>query len=183
MVQLFSQTKTHSNEIPETIGSFFLFIGILLFFLTVAAYGGLAILTKSQENTAQTLKDEIAQKQAEIRPEFITQITTLEKRLKNMRELLNGHTAVSNIFQMLEADTHPRVQFNNFSFSAAGRRVDMDGLAASYTVIAQQVSIFEQEPQIERVEFGGLSATKDNFINFKISLIIRPSLLKFQLIP
>lgn len=183
MVQLFTQTETRPDELPETIGSFFLFIGILLFFVVSAAYGGLVILARTQQNTTQALKDEIAQKEADIRPELITQIIILEKRLSAMRDLLAAHTAASNVFRMVEADTHPKVRFNNFNFTAAGRKIDMSGLAASYTTVAQQVGIFEREPQIERVEFGGLNTAKDGVVSFRVSLIVRPSVLKFQPTP
>ena len=175
-------TNEHSSldDIRQTSGSIVLFAALLAFFLVMAGFGGIKVLTRAQTNTREELKSEIAQKEADIRPDLLGQISILEKRLTNMRTLLDIHVFNSNVFRMIEADTHPQVRFSNFSFISQPRKLDMSGEAASHTVIAQQIAILEREPHIERVEFGSLGVGRENLITFKLSLILKPSILDIQ---
>mgnify|MGYP001602555926 FL=1 len=56
----------------------------------------------------------------------------------------------------------------------------MTGEAASYRALAAQIGIFERDPQIEKTEFGGLSATSGGLVGFKLSLTVKPALLHLR---
>lgn len=164
----------------ETQGSLFVYITLTLFFLATALFGGLYLINQNLEKTQETLLQQIQGKQEELRPGILNQITTIESSLNTLRRIVTDHRFPTNIFLLLEKDTHPQVRFSSFTYLADSRKVDLGGEAANYAALAEQIGIFEQEPQIEQVEFGGLSTTQENFVGFKITLTPKQSLLALQ---
>ena len=154
-----------------------LYLGILLFFLALASYGGLFLLNRAQERATQTLLSEIKRKEGELRSEIIDQIFLLEARLKNLRTLLENHKFVSRLFGLVGETTLPLVRFSTFNFQSGTNKVDMAGQTLSYGLLAKQIGILERHPDIEKVEFGGLS--RDNkFLNFRLGITLNPQTLK-----
>lgn len=153
--------------------SLFLFSGFYVFIAMAFAYGALTILVRSQENARREFISQIEQKEQELRPELINQIIGLDKNIENLKTLLAGHVYASQLFRVIEETAHPRVRFANLNFSAGGRKIDMNGEAPDYATIAQQIRLFEQNANIERIDFGGLTANvQKGRVGFQVSLII-----------
>lgn len=155
-------------------------IGIASLLLVGAAAGGLVILNRGREAQKLELISQNKIKEESMRPELLASILSLDQRLKAARQALGSHTFVSNVFGLLEADTHPQVRFSNFSFAADSLKLEMSGEAASYRALARQIAFFEQDPQIDHVEFGGLSVTGEGLIGFKLSLTFKQTLLRLR---
>lgn len=160
--------------------SLLFYSSLLIFFLILASYGGLAILNPSQQKTKEKSIEEIKLKQENLRPELLNEIFLLDERLKNMRMLLSRHTFVSNVFRLIESDSHPLVHFINFSLITDSRKLEVTGETANYTTLSKQIGILERDPQIEKVEFGGLSFTAANLLGFKLTIILKPGVLQFR---
>ncbi len=156
-----------------------LYLALMAFFFTSAGYGGLLFLNKAQERARDELQEEVRLKQENIRPELLNEVGALEDRLKNVSALLANHVAATGALTLLEKTTHPNVRLTNLNFASAERKLDVSGEAASYGVLARQITFFEQQPDIERVEFGGLSIGPANTVNFKTSLVLAPSVIQF----
>lgn len=148
--------------------------------MVLAATIGLVVLNHSRESQKAQFIAQNKIKEESLRPELLDQIASLETRLENARALLTNHPFASNVLRVLEQDTHPQVRFSNFSFARDGLKADMSGEAASYRVLARQIGIFEQDPQIQKVDFGGLSTTGEGLVGFKLTLVFRPSLLQLR---
>ena len=161
----------------ESGRSLFFYIAFLFFLVTISAYGGTFFLNQSQVKAQEDLLEEIRLKEEELRPELLSQIFLLESRIKNMRELISKHVRYSNILKFLEVNTHPQVRFSNFTFSSDSRRLGINGETVSYAILAEQVGIFERNPQVEKVEFGGLSLGQNNRPGFNLTVVVKQSLL------
>ncbi|MBI2640472.1 MAG: hypothetical protein HYW91_01140 [Candidatus Sungbacteria bacterium] len=161
-------------------GSILFYFSLLAFFLASAGYGGLWLLNNAQGKARDELIAQVKTKEEELRPELLNQIFLLDARLKSMRALLSQHSFPSNILNFLETHTHPRVRFLNFNFSGSAGKLDMTGEAASYAVLAEQIALLEGDPNIETVEFGGLSIGAKNLANFKMAIIFKPSILHLR---
>ena len=155
-------------------------ISIGFFVVVLAATAGIAVLNQRREAQKTQFIDQNKIKEESVWPELLMQIASLETRLKNARALLTNHPFASNVFRVLEQDTHPQVRFSNFSFGRDGLKADMSGEAASYRVLARQIGIFEQDPQIQKVDFGGLSTTGEGLVGFKLTLVLQASLLQLR---
>lgn len=164
----------------ERGGSFLFYISLAIFLFVAAGAGGLTLLNRAQKDALQVLTAEVEDKEVGLRSDLVNQIFLIDQRLKNLRTLLSGHTSTANVFSILEKNTLPQVRFVNFSFDTSSRKLDMSGEAASYSTIAKQIGVFERDPNIERVEFGGLSLGGNNIAGFKVSLIFKRSFLGFR---
>lgn len=151
-----------------------------IFLITAASYGGLFFFNKNLGVREPILLEEIRAKEVSLR-EDLKDILLLETRLKNLKELLVEHPAPSRIIDFLETNTHPQVRFFSFVFSAAEKSISLGAEAASYATVAQQVIILEQNPEVQKIEFGGLSFNEtENKANFRLKIFVNPSLIQFQ---
>lgn len=159
-------------------GGFPLYASIALLLLTAAGYGGLMFLNRAQQATQDQLVEQIRLKEEDLAPRTIDEIYALDRKLKNVGAALSSHVFSSSIFPFLQNETHPQVQFLNFNFIRADRKVTMTGVAASYAVLARQISILENDVNIEKLEFGGLTVDEKKRVNFILSIYIKPALIK-----
>lgn len=153
------------------------YLALVVFLIITTALGGLFLLNRAQKEARQALVGEVKEKENNLKGGILNQIFTLEQRLKNLRSLLSGHVFPSNVFTFLEKNTLPEVRFLNMVFDAEARKLDMSGEASSFSVVSRQVNIFERDPQVERVEFGGLSSSGANLAGFKLTIMFKKSFL------
>lgn len=177
MADLILKKEVSDRFSSASSGPLFLYASLLLFFLTLASYGGLAILNSGQKKALADLNEQIQLKEQELRPELLNQIFLLDTKIRSLRSLLTTHKFLSNVFRLLENDTHSKVRFTSFNLTADGRKLDMGGETANFTTLSQQISLLEKDPQVETVEFGGLSVGAANLLGFKLTLVFKEALL------
>jgi len=158
-------------------GFFPLYASLFLFMISVACYGGLFFLNRSQDQAQQDFLEHIRLKAEDVRPKLLDQIFSLEKRLKNVGGVISTHKFSSNTLPLIESSTHPRVWFKNYRFDDRLQNVVMAGEAADFAVLARQISFFENNPQVEKLEFGGLTVTENRSVAFNLILFLKPTLL------
>lgn len=174
------QQPAFSRLYAGGVEAIFLYSAIGIFVLALTGTGGLVIFNRAENTALDELVVQNQLKEESLRPELLNQFVVLDKRLKGIRELLAAHAFASNVFRVIEANVHPEARFINFSFAAAGLRSDMSGEAASYRALAEQIAILEREPQIQKVEFGGLSSIGEGLVGFKLSLTFKPDLIRLR---
>lgn len=178
---LSSHRPSALSRLSQTRGaSLFFFSAAGALTMVLAAVGGIIALRRVQELRQDEFIAQNKIKEESVRPELLQQIGLLDARLKGARALLDEHLLASNVFGVIEKNTHPQVRFLNFTFSADSGKLDMSGEAASYRALSRQIALFEGDPQVERAEFGGLSTTGEGLVGFKISLSFKPSLLRLR---
>lgn len=153
------------------------YISLGLFAAILIAYLVLLFVNRAQASSRENLLRDVRIRQDELRPELVNQIFILESKLGNIQKLAGGHIFTSNILKFLEKNTLPNVRFLTFDFKSDTRRLEMAGDAANYATLTEQIILLERHPQIEKVEFGGLTLGGNNLVNFRITLVFKPSLL------
>lgn len=181
MPDLLLKKEPLSETLRGTGSSLLFFAALGLFLVILASYGGLALLSRAQRNAEAIQEEQVKSKGEYARPELIRQILVLDERLNSMRILLTKHVFLSNTLRLVEASTHPQVRFTNFGVSAEGKRIELTGEAASYAVLTRQIGFFENDRNVERVEFGGLSlGGESGTLGFKLTVIFKPALLQIR---
>lgn len=178
MTELLIKKEAAPYKSESSLGVILLFYtGLLVLFVTAAGYGGILLLNANQEKTKTRLIEEIKLKEEGLRSELLNEIFLLDERLRKIATLLNRHVFTSNLFQLLETDVHPQVRFLSFNLLASSRKMDLSGEAANYTALSRQIGILERNPQIEKVEFGGLSFAPNSALNFRMNITFKPGIL------
>lgn len=174
--------KEAGVKLPIRAGSGPIFYAVLIiFFLVTGIYGGLYFLNQKQTEARDRIVEQVSGKEEELRPELIDQIFLLESQLRNLQVLISKHIFSSNILAFLEKNTAGRIKFSTFNLNADGRKLEMTGEAGSYADLTQQIGIFERDPQVEKVEFGGLTLGSNNYVNFSISITFKPVIFRANL--
>ena len=153
-------------------------VSLGLFILSLVSYAVLIFIDRSQVKTEENLLQEVRVRQDELRPELVNQIFTLESKLASIQTLINKHPFSSNILKFLEENTLPNIRFLTFDFKSDTGRLEMSGDAASYAALTEQIILFERNSRVEKVEFGGLTLGAGNLVNFRLTMVFKPVLLR-----
>ena len=153
-------------------------VSLGLFILSLVSYAVLIFIDRSQVKTEENLLQEVRVRQDELRPELVNQIFTLESKLASIQTLINKHPFSSNILKFLEENTLPNIRFLTFDFKSDTGRLEMSGDAASYAALTEQIILFERNSRVEKVEFGGLTLGAGNLVNFRLTMVFKPVLVR-----
>ena len=178
---LFSKRPVIDRARIVTQGGEWLFTAsIVAFILVILAWGGLFLFKRTLETNAANWREQIGILEKELRPDLLNQLLALSGRLAAAREVLTNHNFSSNVFVLLEKSTHPQVFYSSFQYANETRSIALTAKAGSYRIVADQITIFERDPQIERVSFGGLSLDDKGHVGFRLTVVVKPSLLKIR---
>ena len=157
-------------------GELVLYIGFTVFIITIAAYGGLILLTRTQNEAVEAIASQIQEKQKEFDPVTVEEFIQLDTRFKNIGTLITQHPFASTALTIVERDTIPQVRFAGFDFTTHLGKIFMKGTAPTYAVLARQLIIFEEDTDFKSVEFGGLARSNEE-IGFNLTLVVKPEVL------
>ncbi len=119
-------------------------------------------------------------------PATIKELSRLNTRIETGKMLLQGHTALSLLFDDLEARTLASVRFSNFSFDATSpgkMGLTMDGHAASFNAVALQSDEFSKSDVITDPIFTNVNINLGGNVSFNFTAIIDGSELLYQGVP
>ena len=173
---MMTSRPTICQQYADARGELVLYIGFTVFIITVAAYGGLILLARTQNKAVEAIAAQIQEKQKEFDPTTVEEFIQLDTRFKNIGTLITQHPFASTALGIVERDTIPQVRFGGFDFTTHLAKVFMKGTAPTYALLARQLIIFEEDADFNSVEFGGLARGEEG-IGFDLTLIIKPEVL------
>lgn len=146
-------------ERADTV-SIFTLLSVLIFFLSVAAAGGVFLWQKNLEKQIADVKSVIIREKDSFSVEDINQLDQLEKRLISGQQLLDSKLYTSRIFNLLNENTIKTVRFTKLTVDPSTvekdkLKITVSGQAKDYASLALQAHIF-----------SGLS---DSFIEYDFS--------------
>ncbi len=153
-----------------------------LFLLVSGAYGLLLFLNHNLKVREPVLEQEIKEEETTLKKD-LHDLLLVDSRFNELKRLVANHRFSGRVFELFEKNTLLQVQFSSFNLSGSDRKVNLIGEAASFRTLAQQISLLENHPDIQGVEFGGLSLNAKNRVNFALTVIFNPSLFGFPPAP
>ena len=153
--------------------SFFLFLSMLLIYfgLSVGYQTFLNSEIAGLEEDIETLRFQNSVEQQENLVRFFSQIN-------NVQEILGDHVVISNMFPILEANTHSRVVYTRMEVSVVERKIVIEGIAESFDALVAQLTIYEDVPEIQRAVLESADR-RAGVVEFKVSLVVVPELFGF----
>jgi hypothetical protein len=156
-------------------------ISLVLFFITLALGAGVYVWEKVAAAAAS-----VTLVQKEFEPQYIAQLQSLDKQLRNANILIKNHTVTSPLFDLLEYSTLKQVQFGKFDYSVddtKGVQVKMSGTADSYQSIAQQSDVLGSSTFLKNVIFSNFFLTPQGKVSFDLSFGLTPDFVNFATAP
>lgn len=97
-------------------------------------------------------------------------------------DVLDGHIALSNFFDLLEEITLVNVRFDSFSYSLledGTAEISLSGSARSFNALAAQSSVFSSEKNLRGAIFSGIELDEDGTVGFSVDATVTPEILAF----
>ena len=176
------EQSSGGNSHSESV-SVFLVVSIVIFIVALASAGGVFAYKKVLIKTIAEMNRNLVEAKNSFEPESVEKWDTFGKRLKVAKKLIDGHTTLSSVFEMLENKTLGTVKFKNFSYEMSDAGVitiAMAGEAKNFSSIALQSDIFGQEKYIKTPVFSELNPDKSGNIVFKFSTTLDPDLVSYR---
>jgi hypothetical protein len=174
-----NQTSTRSAE-PINL---FSLIATILFVVSLALGGGAYfyqnLIGKQIESSRATLE----RAKGAFEPELINQIVRLDNRIETAKNLLNGHIAVTPLFDFVSSVTLTSVRFKDFSFNYLSPDkilVTMNGQGQSYASVALQSDLFNEQKYLSETLVEDMTLDPSGLVNFSVSTVISPDLLSYR---
>ncbi len=161
-----------------TLASLFIFFSVLLITGGLYFYRGIV-----KANIAK-MDNDLNLSKNRFEPAKITQLQTLDKRLKASSEVLSHHIAISPIFKELEKVTMKSVRYTRFTYDLDEKtshiRVSMSGQAVGYRSIALQSDLFTENKHLIDPVFSNLSLDDKGNVLFDLEFSVDPSFVNYK---
>jgi len=165
---------------------FILVISILVLFAVLIITAGLyfykGILTKNIADMENTLT--LAKNRFE--PSKITELQTLDKRLRAASTILGNHIVVTPIFEALSELTMKTVRYTKFNYTIGADNknsiinVQMSGVAIGYASIALQSDLLAKNKNLKNPIFSNLTLDNNGNVVFDLTFSVDPSFVNYE---
>ena len=172
--------------------SVFLVFSIFIFITMLLATGGLYFYQGILEKNIAQMKVDLEKAKNRFELSKITELQTLDKRLKASTEILKSHVAVSPIFDALSKITIKTIRYTKFSYAFDNTDkskvlIKMSGQASwtqGYKAIALQSDIFSGDNEYKKLlidpVFSGLTPDTKGNILFDLDFSVDRGLVDYN---
>lgn len=140
--KLLDDTGKIRVKTPRSLLSIF---AVILIVSSLVLAGAVFAYTVVLKNKIEEVKGQVIAKEKEFNFDTINNIVRIDRKMKAVETLLNNHTAVSNLFTVLEENTLKNVRFTSFGFSYLSPTkiaLTMKGQARTFGAVARQTERF-----------------------------------------
>ncbi len=177
-------------------------LSFVVFLITIAAYGGMFFY---KNNLNESLKNEqlkLSSAKQKLDPgNTIESAQKFQKKVTEIKKLLDSHIAPSVVFNLLQDITLKSVRFTSFQFSSKKSTqinknvkkqkqqtvfsVTLKGIAPNYSSVAYQSDVIKKEigsknGRINSFVLSGISLGKGGNVLFSLKLELVPSFLAYS---
>ncbi|OHA58194.1 MAG: hypothetical protein A2571_02950 [Candidatus Vogelbacteria bacterium RIFOXYD1_FULL_44_32] len=129
------------------------------------------------DGTACGLKATVENTRRNLGIDSINRYNRLDKKMKVAESLINSHTNMVPLFDLLERLTLHTVRFTKLDLD--GDKVFLEGVAVGYTDLAAQLKVLEASNSLRGAVFSNLGLDQSGNVTFSLELVPVPSLLAY----
>jgi len=162
--------------------SLFFIISLFLFFATLLVAGGAYFYKGILTQNVTKMESDLNKAKERFELSKIKLLQTLDKRLNASNKILEGHIAVSPIFEALQAVTMKTIRYTDFSYTHSGNSilVTMSGQAIGYRSIALQSDLLTKNKNFIDPVFSGLSLDEKGNVLFNLDFSVDKNFVDYQ---
>ena len=153
-------------------------LGLILIIAALAVSAGLYFWKYSLNKQAASFNTELQRLTSQRDMSLELRLNNLNSILEVFKSILDDHRYWSLVFKMLEEKTLNTVTFKSFDGDDADSVFLLTGRAPSYGVLAQQIKIFEDTPQIISVKASNIGLAEDGRVDFTLAVNFSKDLIK-----
>lgn len=155
-----------------------LIFSVVLFGLSILIYFGFKFGYESYlDSRAGDLDNQLGQLSNSVSQEDQQRFIGFYSQIANLKIILSQHVSSANIFQFLEKNTLPQVFYSGAKFKAGNGVLELTGRTPSLQFLAQQLSQFEQAPQVGSATLKSTAFNQSGSVDFTMLLAFQPDFL------
>ena len=163
-------------------GGLLMLLAVFIFIVSVVAAGGAFAYSKFLDKALSDKDASLKKAEGAFDTASIVDLSRLDIRLGEARELLESHVAPSGVFTFLSATTLERVQFTSLALdidTEGSGRIQLSGIADSFSSLALQSDQFGAAKVLRDVVFSGITTDAAGRVVFSVSASVDPSVLSY----
>lgn len=180
MVQYYNNTLEKLGQERIAVGwpwRLFLF-SFLVATAAAVIYAGLAFGYRPfLDVRLQQIDDDIEKLGQAVPEEELDGLLTFYSQLANLQGLLSKHLLGSQVFPLLERNTHQSVAYTTAELKLNEGRLFLEGVAPSYLILSQQLEAFDRLPEVAKVVVSN-SHVGDGRIFFRLTLLLKEKVFR-----
>lgn len=160
----------------------FALIAIIIFLISTGAFGITYLYKQSVIKEISKLDADLARMREIFQPATVAEFKKLNNRLAAADKLINNHTTLSPIFDVLEKETLKSIYFSSFSLTKGeeGFSLDLKGVAKNFNSVALQSDAFGKNQSIKNPIFSNLNLDEKGNVVFSVTASVDPALLLYK---
>lgn len=169
---------------PRSVG-FLTLITLVIFLTMVFAFLGFYFYKISLVKSIASMEQQLNRANSRFEPAKITQLQTLDKRLRGANQVVTNHMVVSPIFKALSEITMKTIRYTSFNYSVEPENnskiaVKLTGQAVGYRSIALQSDLFLKNKNLVNPVFSNLSLDEKGNVLFDLDFLVDPSFVDYK---
>lgn len=156
------------------------YCAILVFLISIVFYFVLGHFLNNAKITVQELETVLIREKTPFEVALESEIFVTQRKINDFSKLIDRRVSVTNFFDFLEKITHPRIWITEINISPKIATAIISGQTESFSLLGQQILIFEQEPMINKVDLTQIRIGEEGGVNFEINLFFSSQLFEFK---
>lgn len=157
----------------------FLAVSFIIFSATAFVYAGMVFGYEPYLNNKIAEQDQaIGQLAESVSADERDQFARFYSQIVNLKNLLDNHVAGSTVFPFLESVTNKRVYYTAANLKTAERGLELDGVAADYQVLSEQLESFKRSSLVSGYSLNQSQLSSDSNVQFKVVVKLKEAALK-----
>lgn len=154
-------------------------LAVLLFIVSIVAYGGLFAYKSIINNDIQNLQSQLADAEKSVDKGTINQMSQFSKKLSIAKAIVFKHQIISRFLTSLASSTVSSVQFTDFNYGnlEEGKLdVKLQGKASDYASVALQEDVLSKNQYFKSVAFSNLALSDKGLVSFNLAISVDPQI-------
>jgi len=158
-------------------------VAIIIFVLTVLAFGGSYLFAGLTSKNIEAKKTELSNQRERLDLVTIQDLVTLDSRFNSSKTLLDSHVAPSTFFAFLQEKTLQNIRFTSLKYipgKQGGVSVELSGQARSYSAVASQSDVFAKSNILKNIIFSDLGLDEKGNVKFTMQAELGAESIKYK---
>lgn len=161
-----------AQKMPEWLNIVF-YVSLLLLLISIIGYFVLSGYHNKAVKYSKDLDLELASQKTDARLAMEKEVLGYKDKINDFTQILDSRLKGSEIFESFQKLCHPKVSFSQFNLDVRKRMISASGEAQSFSVLGQQLLIYQQDPLVESVDVSQISIDKKGKIGFSLNLNLK----------
>ncbi|MFH1643243.1 MAG: hypothetical protein ABH967_01235 [Patescibacteria group bacterium] len=154
------------------------YVSISLLVVIILSQLILGFLVNKSENILEELEITLAEKKTGEEKDKEDLVFNTQKKIRDFPIIISRHIYPSKVFRFFEELCHPDVWFSGVKASLSDNSINIFGNASNFSVLDQQLIIFQEDPLIIETHLSDLNINKKGGVSFNFNLAFDSQAIK-----